>query len=420
MVSVFFMELFYQTGSGFGQKIADANLWVRGYLKLWFTLSVFRIFPIFVFFLGPVFAEETVDQPLPPEEAAATMQVPEGFSVKLFAAEPDVVQPIDFCVDERGRLWVCEALSYPKHTDDPAGDRITILEDTDNDGQHDKRTVFYDKLNYVTGIEVGFGGAWVMSPPHFFFIPDRDGDDVPDGEPEVVLDGFGNHANSHNLANGFEWGPDGWLYATHGRTNWSLIGKPGTPEEERVRFDGGVWRFDPVSKNWESFCDGTTNPWGIDWDENGEAFMTNCVNPHLFHAIQGAHYEPWRGRKSSQHAYRRIETIADHLHHQGGDLRKQLGSKETLDLGGGHAHCGVLVYPIGGPWPEKYHGAIFLNNIHGDRINVDIPKRHGSGFIASHAPDLMISKDPWFMGVCLQLAPDGSVYVSDWSDTGEC
>ncbi len=366
-----------------------------------------------------VAAEDTIDKPLPPEEAAAKMIVPEGFSVTLFAGEPDVVQPVDFCIDDRGRLWVCEALSYPTHTDEPAHDRITIFEDTDNDGKHDKRTVFYDKLNYVTGIEVGFGGAWVMSPPHFYFIPDKDGDDVPDGEPEVVLDGFGNHANSHNIANGFEWGPDGWLYGTHGRTNWSLIGKPGTPEEERVRFDGGVWRFDPATREWEAFCDGTTNPWGIDWDERGEAFVTNCVNPHLFHAIQGAHYEPWRGRKSSQHAYKRIETIADHLHYAGTEHAK-FDSDETRNLGGGHAHCGVLVYPENGPWPEPYRGAVFMNNIHGDRINVDFLARKGSGYTASHGPDLMISQDPWFMGVCLQLAPDGSVYVSDWSDTGEC
>src|SRR6188472_1320191 len=196
---------------------------------------------IFACCTGAAFAAKPLpivtDAPLPPLEAARTMKVPEGFHVTLFAGEPDVKQPIGFCIDDRGRLWVAEAYNYPTHGTKP-GDRIIILEDSDGDGQHDKRTVFYDKLNYVTGIEVGFGGAWVMSPPNMYFIPDRDGDDVPDGEPQVLLDGFGNHANAHNLANGFAWGPDGWLYGTHGRTNWSLIGKPGTPEAERVRFDG--------------------------------------------------------------------------------------------------------------------------------------------------------------------------------------
>ena len=362
--------------------------------------------------------QPTVDQPLPPLEAAATMQVPEGFKVTLFAGEPDVQQPIGFCIDDRGRLWVAEAYSYPDHTDQPGKDRILIFEDTDNDGVHDKRTVFYDKLNYVSGIEVGFGGAWVMSPPYFYFIPDKNGDDIPDSEPEVLLDGFGNHANSHNIANGFGWGPDGWLYGTHGRTNWSMTGKPGATEAERQRFDGGVWRYHPVRHEWEPYADGTTNPWGIDWNEYGEAFMSNCVNPHLFHVIQGAHYEPWRGRQSSQYAYDRIESIADHLHFVDG-AHTVVGTNEIKSLGGGHAHCGMMIYQ-GTNWPEKYRNTVFMNNIHGKRINNDLPERQGSGYIAKHGEDFAISKDPWFMGVTLQYGPDGGVFVIDWSDTGEC
>ena len=129
------------------------------------------------------------------------MQVPEGFNVTLFAGEPAITQPIGFCIDDRGRLWVAEAKNYP---DKKAGknDRIIILEDTDGDGRHDERIVFYDKLEYVSGIEVGFGGVWVMSIPNFYFIPDEDYDGVPDGEPKVLLDGFGTHANAHTNING--------------------------------------------------------------------------------------------------------------------------------------------------------------------------------------------------------------------------
>ena len=357
--------------------------------------------------------------PLAAEEAAQTMRVPPGFRVTTFAAEPDVKQPIGFSIDDRGRLWVAEAYNYPVHGD-KAGDRIIILEDEDGDGRFDKRTVFYDKLNYVTGIEVGFGGAWVMSPPNLYFIPDANKDDVPDSEPQVLLDGFGNHANAHNLANGFAWGPDGWLYGTHGRTNWSLVGKPGTPKKERVRFDGGVYRYHPVRHVWEPYADGTTNPWGIDWNDFGDAFVCNCVNPHLFHVIPGAHYEPWRNRVSSQHAYERIDTIADHLHFVGlQNVRDGLGSDAEDGAGGGHAHCGTMVY-LGDNWPVEYRNTVFMNNIHGRRINNDILQRKGSGYTASHGRDLMRSLDPWFMGVTLRYGPDGGVYVSDWSDTGEC
>ncbi|MFO0906225.1 MAG: PVC-type heme-binding CxxCH protein [Pirellulales bacterium] len=364
-------------------------------------------------------AEPEVDQPLPPLEAAATMRLPPGFKATLFAGEPDVVQPISFCLDDRGRLWVAEAYNYPVHGTKP-GDRILIFEDVDNDGRFDKRTVFYDQLNYVTGLEVGFGGVWVVSPPFFQFIPDRDGDDRPDGPPQTLLDGLGNHANSHNLANALAWGPDGWLYGTHGRTNWSLIGKPGVPDAQRIRFDGGVYRYHPVRHVWEPFADGSTNPWGIDWNDVGDAFICNCVDPHLFQVIQGAHYEPWRNRDSSRHAYQRIASIADHLHFVGlANTREGLGTPEEDEAGGGHAHCGTMVY-LGDDWPRDYRNSIFMHNIHGKRINCDIPRRVGSGYVASHGPDLVRSRDPWFMGVTLQYGPDGGVFSSDWSDTGEC
>ncbi|MBS0265438.1 MAG: c-type cytochrome [Planctomycetes bacterium] len=363
--------------------------------------------------------EPVVAEPLPAEEAARTMLVPEGFQVTVFAGEPDVCQPIAFCIDDRGRLWVAEAYNYPHHGTKP-GDRILIFTDTDGDGRFDQRTVFYDQLNYVTGIEVGFGGAWVMSPPYFYFIPDRDGDDRPDGPPEVLLDGFGNHANSHNLANGFAWGPDGWLYGTHGRTNWSVIGKPGTPAAERVRFDGGVYRYHPVRHVWEPYSDGSTNPWGIDWDDWGEAFVCNCVDPHLFHVIQGAHYEPWRNRQSSQFAYARIPSIADHLHFVGqSNVRDGLFSPAEDAAGGGHAHSGTMIY-LGDNWPAHYRNMAFMHNIHGKRINNDLLRRQGSGYTATHGKDLLLSRDPWFMGVNLRYGPDGGVYATDWSDTGEC
>ncbi len=271
-------------------------------ISAWGWMLALMLVEFLVAARGRSMAQEPAS-PMPAEEAASSMIVPAGFKVTLFAAEPDVKQPVGFCFDDRGRMWVAEAYNYPNHGNKP-GDRIIILEDIDGDGKFDKRSVFYDQLNYVTGIEVGFGGAWVMSPPNFYFIPDRDGNDVPDSKPIVLLDGFGNHANSHNLANGFAWGPDGWLYGTHGRTNYSRIAKPGTPDRERKQFDGGVYRYHPIKHIWEPYADGTTNPWGIDWNDVGEAFVSNCVNPHLFHVIYGAHYEPWRNRESSRFAYR--------------------------------------------------------------------------------------------------------------------
>jgi len=373
-----------------------------------------------VLFLAPftAFAADPAPGPLPAEKAAKNAVLPDGFRMGVFAAEPQVTQPISFTIDARGRIWVVEAFNYGAWQA-TGKDRIAILEDSDGDGRADKRTVFYEGLNYATGIEVGFGGVWVMSPPCLYFIPDRNSDDKPDGEPEVVLDGFGYKESRHNLANGFTWGPDGWLYGGHGRTSPSMVGKPGTPAAQRIHCDGGVYRIHPTRRVFENFADGTTNPWGVDFDDYGQCFVSNCVNPHLFHMIPGGHYEPWRNRPSSLYAYERIPTIADHLHYPGGDLRKTLGSPDTLALGGGHSHCGTLIY-LGDSFPTTFRNTVFMCNVHGRRINNDILKAKGSGYTASHGKDFMLSADPWFMGVTLRTGPDGSVFVSDWSDTGEC
>lgn len=363
-----------------------------------------------------VLAAERTPNPLPAEKAARTSVLLDGFQMSVFAAEPDVIQPISFAIDSRGRVWVAEALNYG--TWQPTGrDRVVILEQ--RDGKL-KRTLFYEGFNYITGIEVGFGGVWVMSPPCLYFLPDRDGDDKPDGPPEVLFDGFGHKESRHNLANGFTWGPDGWLYGGHGRTSPSDVGQVGTPAEKRIHCDGGVYRIHPTKLIYENFADGTTNPWGVDFDDFGQCFVSNCVNPHLFHVLQGGHYEPWRNRPSSLYAYERLPTCADHLHYPSGKPNEMRGeTPEVLAMGGGHAHCGTLIY-LGDSFPKEFRNTVFMCNVHGRRINHDILKRKGSGYVASHGKDFMISADPWFMGVTLRTGPDGSVFVSDWSDTGEC
>lgn len=377
-------------------------------MRVWATLFALASSPL-------ALAADRTPAPLSADKAAKTSVLPDGFTMRIFAAEPDVTQPISFTIDAKGRLWVAEATNYGEWK--PTGkDRVVILEE--RDGKL-KRTVFYEGFNYVTGVEVGFGGVWVMSPPCLYFVPDRDGDDRPDGPPEVLFDGFGYKESRHNLANGFTWGPDGWLYGGHGRTSPSDVGRPRTPADKRVHCDGGVYRIHPTRLVFENFADGTTNPWGVDFDDYGACFVSNCVNPHLFHMLQGGHYEPWRNRPSSLYAYERLPTIADHLHYAGADLRGALGKTDTLALGGGHAHCGTLVY-LGDSFPKSFRNTVFTCNVHGRRINNDTLKRKGSGYVASHGKDFMLSADPWFMGVTLRTGPDGSVFVSDWSDTGEC
>jgi putative membrane-bound dehydrogenase-like protein len=363
-------------------------------------------------------ADEQAAAPVPLAEAAQRMTLPEGFRATLFAGEPDVRQPIAMALDDRGRLWIAECYAYPNWQ--PKGrDRIVIFEDTDGDGRHDVRKVFWDEGNYLTGLALGFGGVWVCCAPHVLFIPDRDADDRPDGPPVVVLDGWSTKG-VHNVVNGLTWGPDGWLYGCNGITSPSRVGKPGTPEEERLDINCGIWRYHPTQQLFEVVCHGTTNPWGLDFDEHGQGFFTNCVIGHLWHLIPGAHYQRMFGQDFNPHVYELLEACSDHIHWGGGRWQDSRGGKGIHDKpGGGHAHAGCMIY-LGDNFPAPYRGSVFLCNIHGNRVNRDTLHRRGSGYVGRHAPDFLLAGDPWFRGLELKYGPDGSVLLIDWSDTGEC
>jgi putative membrane-bound dehydrogenase-like protein len=365
------------------------------------------------------------DRPLPPKDAAKAITLPPGFKATLFAGEPDVVQPIAFTFDDRGRLWVVECLSYPKwRTDGKGNDRVVILEDTDGDGTFDKRTVFLDNGSNLSGIEIGFGGVWLCSVPNLIYIPIKDGEDKPAGPPEVVLDGWNLKDTKHNIFNSLAWGPDGWLYGLNGIQSKSRVGRPGTPDDKRTFFDCGVWRYHPTRKTFEVFAWGTTNPFGLDWDDYGQLFMTNCVIDHLWHVVPGGHYQRMYGDDPNPHVYGYMKSCCDHLHWGGGAWTSSRstgvgGSPQHSAAGGGHAHVGCSVY-LGDNFPPEYRNSVFMCNLHGNRLNRDTLHRTPSGYVAKHAPDFLMANDSWFRGLCVKYGPDGGLYVSDWTDTGEC
>jgi putative membrane-bound dehydrogenase-like protein len=352
-------------------------------------------------------------------EAARAMTVPKDFSVTLAASEPDVEKPIAFTLDDRGRLWVAEAHTYPVRAADGQGkDRILILEDTDGDGRLDRRNVFIENLNLISGIEVGFGGVWVGAAPHLLFIPIAEGTDRPAGPPQVMLDGWG-YQDTHEMLNTFSWGPDGWLYGTHGVFTESNVGKPGTPDSERTPLNGAVWRFHPTMHVFEVFAEGTSNPWGLDFNDYGHAFVTACVIEHLYHVVQGARYKRQAGNHVNPNIYDDIKTVADHVHWVG-KKGPHAGNSRSDAAGGGHAHAGAMIYLGGDGWPREYRDAIFMNNIHGARANMDRLERQGSGYSASHGADFLKTNDSWSQMLNFRYGPDGSVHAIDWYDKNQC
>jgi putative membrane-bound dehydrogenase-like protein len=352
---------------------------------------------------------------LKPEESLKRMKVADGFEVKLFAAEPDVVNPIAMTVDEKGRVWVIECFEYPKRTAKGMmpRDRIVILEDTDGDGICDKRTVFAEGKDFpvpfdlASGLEVGYGGVYVGAPPYLFFIENKN--DKP-GKFEILLKGFGSQ-DTHETLNTFQWGPDGWLYGLHGVFTHSEVSPYVAPKEQnqpdasaRVKLNAGVWRFHPKTKKFEVFAEGTSNPWGMDWrNTDGQFILCCCVIPHLYHIVPGGIYRRQAGQSFNPYAYGEIKEICDHTFH-----------KES-----GWAHAGLISLdtPL---MPEKYRNSVIFGSIHGCSIKQNILKPNGSSYIASRGDDFLVSGDKNFRPINLRWGPNGEIYCIDWHDQNPC
>ncbi len=349
------------------------------------------------------------DLGIPAPQALKLMTLAPGFKAHLFAAEPDIRQPNAFCIDDRGRLWVAENYSYtgPGGPWKPSGkDTIVIFEDKDGDGKFDSRKVFVDNLSFVSGLEIGFGGVWVGQPPGLLFIPDRNGDDKPDGPAETLLDGWG-HQDQHETLNSFIWGPDGWLYGCHGVFTHSRVGKPGTPPEERAIINAAIWRVHPTKKVFEKFAEGTSNPWGVDFDDNGQMFIEACVIPHLWYVVQGGRYHRQGGQHENKYTFDDIKTIADHKH-DGIQGRK-----------GGHAHGGAR-FVLNDVFPPEYRGKFIVGTIHHHGMYTEAFERKGSGYVGKHVADFMMANDPIYLGFNHDFGPDGGLYVIDWYDPRTC
>lgn len=348
-------------------------------------------------------------------ESLKQMQVPDGFEVSLVASEPEIRQPLSVTFDDRGRMWVIQYLQYPtpaglkplsvdnylrtKYDRVPAppplgpkgADRITICELT---ADHRRATSFKDfvgGLSLCSGLALGHGGAFVLQPPYLLFYPDKNRDDIPDGDPEVLLTGFGME-DAHAVANSLTWGPDGWLYGAEGSTVTSHI--------RNVEFQQGIWRYHPLTKEFELFAEGGGNTWGLDFDEHGEVLAGTNFDEKMLHQVQGAYYVKNFGKHGALHN----PFTYGYFNHV-----------PYLGYRGRHISCGGIVYQ-GGAFPSGFGGAYIFANVLDHAVYWANLRPQGSSFTAAFAGALLKSDDEMFRPIDCETGPDGAVYVSDWCD----
>ncbi|MFO0944886.1 MAG: PVC-type heme-binding CxxCH protein [Planctomycetota bacterium] len=380
-------------------------------------MRLIRLLPLVPAFITVgTMVSQVSGQGFSPDDALKRMSVAKGFHVELVASEPMIRQPVAMNFDDRGRLWVIQYLQYPNPVGlkavkvdrylrtvydrvpepppkGPVGaDLVTILEDSNGDGKADQSKNFVTGLNLASGLAIGHGGVFVVQPPYLLFYADRDRDDKPDGDPEVLLTGFGME-DSHAFANSLQWGPDGWLYGAQGSTVTAKI--------RGITFQQGIWRFHPVTKEFELFAEGGGNTWGLDFDAHGNAIAgTNFGHSAMLHQMQGAYYVKGfakHGELQNPHAYGYFEHVPYFL------------------FKGGHVTCGGVIYQ-GGSFPQKMNQQYVAANLLSNAIYWHVLERDRSTFKARFGGDLLLANDTWFRPVDCAVGPDGSVYIADWYD----
>ncbi|MDP1563619.1 MAG: c-type cytochrome [Pirellulaceae bacterium] len=358
--------------------------------------------------------------PLSPQAALQRFKTPGDLRMELVLGDPDIGQPLSFKFDERGRLWVVQYLQYPN----PAGltpvgrdkflrtvydkvppapphhfvgaDKITLHEDRDGDGYFEFQQTFVEGLSLVSSFAIGSGGVWVLNPPYLLFYADRDGDDRPDGDPEVHLAGFGIE-DSHSLANSLRWGPDGWLYAAQGSTVTGVIKRPGSEEAPIHSLGQVIWRYHPKHRRYEIFAEGGGNSFGVEIDSQGRIFSGhNGGDTRGFHFVQGGYYQKGFGKHgelSNPYAFGYFP-----------QMKHPSAARFTHDL---------LVYEATA-LPARYHGLVFGVAPLQSQITISERQPLGSSFQTHDVGHAFTTDDTWCRPVHIQSGPDGHIYVADF------
>ena len=329
-------------------------------------------------------------EPLTPQQEAAGFHLPDGFEIRLFAAEPQIAKPMNLAFDGKGRLWVTqsEQYPYPATDDQPGRDQIRVLQDTDGDGRADAVTCFADGLNIPIGIVPYGDGCICFSIPDLWYLRDTNGDGRCDRR-EKILGPFDTSRDTHGMVNSLRRGADGWIYACHGFNNQSTV--TGGDGHTVQMTSGNTFRFRPDGSRIEIYTRGQVNPFGMTFDQWGNAFTADCHSKPISQLIRGGSY-PSFGRPHDGLGF--VPPMLDHLH--------------------GSTAIAGLTYLAPDAMPAALAGNLLSGNVMTSRINRNRLVWQGATARGEQQPDFLTSDDPWFRPVDVRWGPDGHLYVADF------
>ena len=343
-----------------------------------------------------------VQNPLSPEDSQKHIQLPEGFTAKLYAAEPDIINPIAFTWDERGRLWVVQSMDYPHELENEVGgDRITICEDTDGDGRADSFIDFATEQSLTTGIVLVAGGAIVAQAPEMVYLQDTDGDDKFD-ERTVLFDGFGIW-DTHAGPSGLRYGPDNMI--------WGAVGYSGfenTFDGERIDFKMGVFRFSRDGRFFQPWGQFNNNTWGLGINEEFEIFGSTANNNHCCYVgIPLKHYE-YLNRLPSWAV--NADFIQGHYEISPVDTIPL----QQVDVRGGYTAASGANFYTARNYPQQYWNQMYVNEPTGHLVHIARIEDDGAGYKEVDGGNIFASTDAWTAPVFTETGPDGNLWVADW------
>jgi putative membrane-bound dehydrogenase-like protein len=368
--------------------------------------------------------------PTHPDKAAATIEVHPEFDLSLVAAEPLIRKAMNLDWDERGRLWVSETPEYPNGrrgltaapwkdsgslargavARDPV-DTISILSDTNGDGRMDRKHVFADRLELVTGFVLYRSGVIAATAPDIWYLEDTNGDEVADRRTKLYT-GLGT-ADTHAVINNLRWGLDGWIYATHGYSTGMVTSPDGTKSFGRDA--SGVVRFTPDGSAFEQYSSRGGNTWGLDITWDGQVFWTQPTSGTvLFHTILPESVLA-RGRMPNTASAKGM--IAGQPTYPLMTWPEQ-AYVQIDQVGQFTAAAGCAIYD-GGAWPARWQRAYFtgeptLNIVHQQFLRPDGVSYTTAREAGREQTEFMRSRDLWFRPIETRVGPDGALYVIDF------